>query len=91
MKSMEEIIAVVREEVAFYALREFSDTDNFMGDVDMLGDDLTEIILTVESRLGVQLDRRQYRKIHNVSTWANALHERLSTMEHSSGVNNAKE
>jgi acyl carrier protein len=77
MMSLEDISSLIREEVACYTRREFSDTDDFVRDVHLLSDDLTELILSVEYRLGVKLDRREYHKIHNVLSWAKALHERL--------------
>lgn len=45
--------------------------------LNLLSDDLTEIALSVEKRLGVRRDRREYPKIHNVSGYARALHESI--------------
>jgi acyl carrier protein len=83
--SLEAVASIIRSEVAYYARIEFSDTDDFVKDVHLHSDDLTEIALTVEKRLGVKLDRREYRKIHNVSTFAGAVYERLSAMRPRSG------
>jgi hypothetical protein len=79
MVSLEDITALVRTEIAKHVFRRFLDTEDFTCDLCIASDDLSYVALSLESQLGVQLDRREYRKVNNVVELARALHFALST------------
>ena len=81
MVTLDAVTAAVRAKVARHVLRDFGDGDDFQRDLHILSDDLTAIALTLEDQLGVRLDRREYRKITNVMSFAKALHEQLSAKD----------
>jgi hypothetical protein len=79
MPSLEDVTAAVRAEIAKHVLRRFADTEDFTSDLCIASDDLSYVALSLESELGVKLDRREYRNANNVVELARALHAALST------------
>lgn len=79
MVSTHDVAEIIRAEIAKHVSREFSDTDDFVRDLHLLSDDLTAIALSIERRLGVRLDRREYSKISDLRSYAEVLSKQLST------------
>lgn len=65
--------AAIRSEVEKYHDDPFTDDDRFLEDMRLLSDDITEIALGVEKTLGVRLERKAYRSVYNVRTFAEAI------------------
>ena len=70
---MNRLSLAVRYEIAKYYDGFFNNYDNLTRDLKILSDDLSVIALSLERRLGVKLDRRQYRAIEDVDSWAQAI------------------
>ena len=79
--SYNEIVSVIRDVVSQYYDEEFSNTDRFGSDIDLISDDLTAIALEVEKKLGVRLDRKEYRSIENIDSYARAIERCLRSPE----------
>lgn len=73
----DEISAAIRGEVAKYLDGEFDDRDDFQTDLGLVSDDLSAIALSLEKRFGVQIDRRRYRTVTNVESYAELVQEAL--------------
>ena len=68
----------IRSEVAKYYDEEFSDTDDFSKDLHINSDDLSAIAISLEKKLGLKIDSKDYRSINNVESYASVLRKRLS-------------
>lgn len=75
--SYDDIASLIRSEISKYYDGEFRNTDHLIHDLGILSDDISAIALTLEKRLGIKLDRAEYREIRNVDDWAKALQEGL--------------
>ena len=72
------IVEMVREEIGKYASGTFTDNDDLVRDVGLIGDDLTAAALNVEKRLGVRVDRSRYKSVHTVNELAHVFNEARS-------------
>lgn len=73
----DEISAEIHGEVAKYLDSEFDDRDDFQADLGLVADDLSAIALSLEKRFGVRIDRRRYRTVTNVESYAELVQEAL--------------
>lgn len=71
--SYEEAAQAIRAEIAKYHDGEFENYDDLIRDLGIASDDLSVIALSLEKRLGVKLDHKQYRAIKDVDSWARAI------------------
>lgn len=69
----EQVAASIREEIKNYHDDPFSDNDDFTEDMRILSDDLSAIALSLERKLGIKLDRKQYSGVTNVRSYAEAI------------------
>jgi acyl carrier protein len=79
--SFDEVMAIVRAEVAKHVPTDFGDADDFQDDLHIASDDLTEIALALEHRFRVKPQRREYLKVTNVDGLANLFHEWISARD----------
>jgi acyl carrier protein len=63
-------LQAIHEEVRKYVDREFDDTEHFQRDLKIPSDDLTAIVLELEKRFGLKIERRLYRSVNNVAEYA---------------------
>lgn len=72
------IVEVIREEIGKYAERPFTDDEDLIRDVQLVGDDVTAAMLTIEKRLSVRVERPRYLQVHSVDELADAIQETLA-------------
>jgi hypothetical protein len=75
----EQVASLIRDEIKKYHDDLFSDDDDFTIDMKLLSDDLSAIALSLEHKLGVRLDRNEYRCITNVRSYTEAVSRRLGS------------
>ena len=71
--SYDQAIFAVRAEIAKYHDGDFNDYDKLTDVLNIASDDLSAIALSLEKKLGVKLDRDQYREIESVHSWGQAI------------------
>jgi acyl carrier protein len=62
-----DVLKLVREEFAKDIDREFGDHEQFRRDLKLASDDVTDIILEIEKKLGIKIDRRLYLSVGTIA------------------------
>jgi acyl carrier protein len=74
----DEILEAIRGEIAKYVDRSFGNEDDFVVDMCLHSDDLSAVALSLERKLGIKIDRKQYRSINNIDQYTALVQEALS-------------
>jgi acyl carrier protein len=77
--SYDEIVSIIRSEIAEYYDGQFNNDDHFVRDLRIASDDLSAAALSLEKRFGIRLSYREYQQIGNVSSYAKMLLSKLAT------------